>query len=176
MPKNLDANQIANLTGQSYLKDFLVELTKSDGTTLYWTDSPFDFTRTTDTSGGSQTFVGNKILEISDIEFRSFLTDTKTSVVVNDDIDLIDTLGTDYPTMTIRIYVQFRDPTDNSIDTASDPIQIFDGNVVSYSSNFNNESNEITIDCSKLLAYADLKAKISKYTTGLISNEFGSKA
>jgi len=175
MPKNLSANQIANLTGQNYLVDYLVEITRSDGVTLWWTDSPFGFDRATDTSGGSQTFVPNKILGISNIELRSFLTDTKVSIIVQDDLSLITALGNNYETMTIRIYIQFRDPADNSIDTSANPIGVFDGHVVAVNSSFNNESNEIQIDCSKLLVYADAKPKVAQYTTGLISNDFGAK-
>lgn len=175
MPKNLSANQIANLTGQAYIKDYLVEITRSDGVTLWWTDSPFSFDRATDTSGGTQTFQPNKIMGISNIEYRSFLTDTKVSILVNDDLSLVSALGKNYETMTVRIYIQFRDPTDHSIDTSANPIGIFDGNVVAINSNFDNERNEIQIDCSKLLVYAEARPKIAKYTSGLISNDFGAK-
>lgn len=166
MARTLSAAQEANLDGQSYIGETLVEITY-DSTTLYYTTGYWDVSISTPTSGGTQTYLGDsKIQSIASIDEIAYFTEIRSGIVFNGiSTSFIDTLGLDYDNITVVMYKIFRVSSDNTIDTSSDPIEIFNGYVVGKSISADQGDMKLQLDLSN--------QNINRYRTNGADHQLG---
>lgn len=126
MTKGLDAGQVTLLESAVFLSETLVEIEAASN--YYYTTGGIDIVATTDTSGGSQTFLSRSLIdEISPIPELTLSVNQKLGIVfTGTDLSIPQTFvnGT-----TVRLYKVFRDTSTYAIKS-SDPILAFEGQII----------------------------------------------
>lgn len=133
MSRGLTTDQKNILDDDVTIHETLLEITDSDGNTLYWTTGASDVTTTTPTSGGAQFYrTTNTLQEIDNINEVVWNGENRIGIRLAGDMS--DAIGPqtqsplnyrNYDTQFV-FYKIFRNVSDNAIASA-DPILIFNG-------------------------------------------------
>ena len=128
-----------------YIDLIEVHFDAADGGTKFLTNGQFPFTVSTDTSGGSQTFLANG-------EFISFEMVNETDEARVNEINIILSgvsttftnlfLNNDYVERRIVIYRQFLDSANAALST---PIMLFDGEIKNFAINDKSDTSQVVI-------------------------------
>lgn len=178
MARDLTSIQQTLLSSNPYRVEKLIEI-QTPGGSFYFTTGQFDVSLSTDTSGGTQTYLQENGVEIvGNIREYYTLVKNEISITIGDVSDLVfdDIIRLaddyDYQNTAVNIYLLFRDPNTGSAYT-SETVDLFRGTISSVQVLRNEQDVRIDIRVTNQFANFDYKngRKTSDFVNDKVANQ-----